>query len=197
MSLATDNFMDLMSIVENIKFQRDPSKLLEFLAEGDFFIAPASANNHGNYEGGLYDHCKYVYKILLQLNEMLEDQKFEKETLFYLAFCHDLCKIGNYVIVKKWKKNDQGQWVSYSTYQEQEKFPCGHATKSIVLALPLVPLTQEEIVAIRYHMGSFMEVDYYSQRIYDEARKFSKLTTMLQSADILSSDVFQKIKSYS
>jgi len=43
-------------------------------------------------------------------------------------------------------------------------------------------------------MGSFMETDYFSGKIYDEARRFSKLTTLLQSADIIASDVFEEIK---
>lgn len=194
MSLATKNFMDLMEIVETIEFKRDPTKFLQFLVQGDFFIAPASRNNHGNFEGGLYHHSKNVYKVLSHLNQMLGSDKFQEETIFYVAFCHDLCKINHYKIVKKWKKDQNNKWQEYSGYDEQETFPCGHATKSIVLALPLVALTNEEIVAIRYHMGSFMETDYFSGKIYDEARRFSKLTTLLQSADIIASDVFEEIK---
>lgn len=197
MSLASDNFKDLMSIVETINFKRDPSKLLEFLTEGDFFVAPASAFYHGNFEGGLYNHCKHVYNILIHLNKLLpEENKFSEESLFYVSFCHDLCKINNYKIVEKWKKDKFGKWEAYNAYEEQETFPCGHATKSIVLALPLVSLTKEEIVAIRYHMGSFMEIDNYSNRIYSDARQFSYLTTMLQSADIIASDIFEEIKKY-
>lgn len=193
MSLATKNFMDLMEIVETIEFKRDPTKFLQFLVQGDFFIAPASRNNHGNFEGGLYLHSKNVYKVLSHLNQMLGSDKFREETIFYSAFVHDICKINHYKIVKRWKK-ENGKWQEYDAYEEQEDYPCGHATKSIILALPLISLTKEEIVAIRYHMGSFMQTDYFSGKIYDDARRFSKLTTLLQSADIIASDVFEEIK---
>ncbi len=191
-NLATQNFEDLIGIVESIEFKRNPEKLLEFLTEGDFFICPGSVNHHGNFQGGLYQHCKSVYKVLSHLNKLLDQKdRFSDETIFYTAFCHDLCKIGNYHIIKKWKKDEHNQWQSYDGYQEVDEFPCGHATKSIILAMPLVELTKEEMVAIRYHMGSFMETDYYSGRIYDDARRYSKLTTLLQSADIISSDCFE------
>ena len=34
-----------------------PTEFIKWLKENDFFIAPASANHHGNYQGGLFDHC--------------------------------------------------------------------------------------------------------------------------------------------
>lgn len=48
-NLATQNFEDLIGIVESIEFKRNPEKLLEFLTEGDFFICPGSVNHHGNF----------------------------------------------------------------------------------------------------------------------------------------------------
>jgi len=48
-NLATQNFEDLIGIVESIEFKRNPEKLLEFLTEGDFFICPGSVNYHGNF----------------------------------------------------------------------------------------------------------------------------------------------------
>ena len=37
-------------------------KLIEWLEDSTFFVDPASARFHGNYEGGLCDHSLAVYE---------------------------------------------------------------------------------------------------------------------------------------
>lgn len=188
MTIATKNFQDFANIANEIQFKRDVQPLVNFLIETDFFIAPASINYHENFQGGLYLHSKKVYIALLHLNQLL-DKKYSKETLFYCAFCHDLCKINYYEKVEKWKKDEKNRWESYMGYKVIDKFPVGHGAKSIIIANKYVQLTEEQMIAIAHHMGAFMAVDSYSSMIYSDARNFSPLVTMLHAADMIAIDV--------
>lgn len=42
---------------------------LDWLLEKGFFTAPASANHHLNYEGGLFEHSLNVMEVLLTFTE--------------------------------------------------------------------------------------------------------------------------------
>ena len=45
--------------------QRDGAdKLLDYICQSDFFIAPASARYHSAYDGGLVSHSVNVYHCL-------------------------------------------------------------------------------------------------------------------------------------
>lgn len=191
MSIATKNLQDFANIANEVQFKRDVQPLVNFLVETDFFIAPASTNHHENSQGGLYLHSKRVYNVLLHLNQLL-DKKYTKETLFYCAFCHDLCKVNYYEKAKKWRKNEEDKWENYIGYNVVDKFPVGHGAKSIIIANRYVQLTEEEMIAIAHHMGAFMAIDSYSGMIYNDARVFSPLTTMLHAADMLAVDVITK-----
>ncbi|MBQ6579677.1 MAG: hydrolase, partial [Oscillospiraceae bacterium] len=48
---------------ENIK-RPGSEKLLEWLCQSDFFVAPASTKYHSAFEGGLVQHSLNVYKLL-------------------------------------------------------------------------------------------------------------------------------------
>jgi hypothetical protein len=48
------------------------------------------------------------------------------------------------------------------------------------------------MIAIAHHMGAFMAIDSYSGTIYNNARMFSPLITMLHAADMIAVDVITK-----
>ena len=66
----------------------------------------------------------------------------DMDTLTIAALLHDVCKIHLY------EKTEDG-------YRHNEQFPIGHGEKSVVLILRHMPLTDEEITAISWHMGAF------------------------------------------
>ena len=127
-------FIQLMSFVERDGVQ----SLLEWLESTDFYTAPASTKYHGAYAGGLLEHSLNVYYRLVRRNTGIN-----LDSLTISALLHDVCKIHLY------EKQDGGG------YRHNERFPIGHGEKSVILILRHMPLTDEEITAISWHMGAF------------------------------------------
>lgn len=160
------------------------SELLDWLKSSDFFIAPASTKFHGNYEGGLVEHSLNVYKCLLAEleSEGLKDA-YSNETVAVVALLHDLCKVNFY---KKGTRNvkENGQWVVKEVFEIDEKFPCGHGEKSVIILQNFISLSAEEIFAIRAHMGGFDASvkggEYFIGKIFER----SKLALLLHITDM-------------
>lgn len=153
--------------------------LFKFLKKG-FFTAPASTKYHGAYEGGLYDHSRQVF---LRLKKLTEDNDLEwqrPESPFIIGMFHDLCKYDQYII------NDhyEGDPVTYSF--NQNTLLKGHGAKSVLLLSPLITLTEEEMVCIRYHMGAY-EKEEWSE--FDKAIRMFPNTLWTHMADVLASKV--------
>ena len=73
------------------KVNRDGmDELIAWLEKTTFFMEPASAKYHGNYEGGLCDHSLAVYEEYIKLTNV-DDDKAKITCLL-----HDVCKIGTY-----------------------------------------------------------------------------------------------------
>lgn len=151
-----------MKIEDRIKVFK--SHAVAFLEYGDaerltiqlnnlgFFVAPASSKYHCNHEGGLFDHSLNVYDSLRELTRKNNLEWDRPESPFIIAFCHDLCKVDDYV------QNKDGTY----NYNNDSLFH-GHADKSLILAHCLsIDLTWEEIACIRYHMGAFTDAKEWS-----------------------------------
>lgn len=146
-----------MNIGSTAEEQKRIDTLIEFMGEHissdivwelkqrGFFIAPASINHHGQYEGALFDHSYEVAKALVNMTEKL-GLKWENERSPYIVgMFHDLCKMDNYT------KTDSEEW----QYNNATLLP-GHGEKSVIIALKLLgDLTDEELYCIRWHMGAF------------------------------------------
>lgn len=126
-------FIHLLSFVERDGVQ----DLLEWLESTDFYTAPASTKYHGAYAGGLLEHSLNVFRRLVK-----RCPAADMDTLTIAALLHDVCKIHLY------EKTEDG-------YRHNEQFPIGHGEKSVILILRHMPLTDEEITAISWHMGAF------------------------------------------
>ena len=126
-------FIHLLSFVERDGVQ----SLLEWLESTDFYTAPASTKYHGAYAGGLLEHSLNVFRRLVR-----RCPAADMDTLTITALLHDVCKIHLY------EKTEDG-------YRHNEQFPIGHGEKSVILILRHMPLTDEEITAISWHMGAF------------------------------------------
>lgn len=158
--------------------------LLDWLTQSDFFTAPASTRFHGNHEGGLLEHSINVYHCLVGLLEHagLKNQ-YSDETIAIVSLLHDICKVNYY---KKGTRNvkENGVWVQKEVYEVDEKFPCGHGEKSVIILQNFIRLTPEEICAIRAHMGGFDTSvkggEYFIGKIFER----SKLALLTHLADM-------------
>lgn len=155
--------------------------LLKWMESNGFFEAPASKRHHGAEPGGLAKHSINVFKRIMQLNTEEERRQqslnYDLETLAVCGLLHDLCKIDAYRLAE----GQQGK----PEYQLTRNFPVGHGEKSVILILQFMNLTQEEILAIRWHMGQY---DFYARGggyDVDNAFRQSKLAVMLHLADMM------------
>lgn len=137
---------------ENIK--RDGIEdLLDYLETTDFYKAPASTMYHGNYEGGLIEHSLNVFKMLSGSYSSVISE-YDMESIAIVSLFHDLCKANLYKVEMRNVKQN-GQWIQVPYYKTDEEFPFGHGEKSVYLLMKFIKLTDEEALAIRWHMGGF------------------------------------------
>ncbi len=129
--------------------------LLAWLSEEtDFYIAPASQNIHGAFDGGLLVHSMNVYKLLANFNKNI---KYEREdSLIIAGLLHDVCKVNFYTKgVRNVKTPGKREWTEQMVYQIEDTFPMGHGEKSVYLLMKHIALTDEEAIAIRWHMNGY------------------------------------------
>lgn len=184
-------------------------KLLDYLAKTDFYTAPSSTAFHLNEEGGLCLHSMNVFDTLCQLYEHIAKphltqpgapftEEIPMESLAIAALFHDLCKVKIYHKKDRWKKDENGRWITYPGYEVQDDFPFGHGEKSCIMLSWFIRLNREEMLAIRWHMGMYdMGENGSSQRrSFFAAADKSLLVCLLQSADFLSSKLAEPTTTY-
>jgi hypothetical protein len=165
--------------------------LLNWLdVETDFYLAPCSTIYHLNISGGLCLHSLAVLRCFDRLCDMFRPE-FPDESRVICALLHDLCKVNNYVTALKSRKtgelwpNGKAKWEDYIGYDVVDKFPFGHGEKSVYLAVKHIPLTDEEAIAIRWHMGAYDDGARVSLRTLGNATSAFPVTTLLQCADMI------------
>ena len=159
--------------------------LLAWLETTDFFEAPAGAKHHGAYPGGLVDHSLDVYDQLLLEPGALE---YSGNTLAVCALLHDVCKAGVYHLEDRRRKNpDTGWWETYQGYVFRDPLPLGHGEKSVFLIQRHMDLTDEEALAIRWHMGAYDEAHRGGSRALGAAMDCCALVLALHQADMRAS----------
>lgn len=126
--------------------------LLAWLDETDFYTAPASTASHGAYEGGLLNHSMNVYKVLKNFNKNIKCER--EDSLVIAGLLHDVCKINLYVKGVKNVKVD-GRWMEKEVYMIEDNLPIGHGEKSVYMLMKHIDLTEEEAIAIRWHMSGY------------------------------------------
>jgi len=160
--------------------------LLMYLAEQtDFYTAPASAKNHGSYEGGLLEHSLEVYDNLLKITGVF-GIKCTPDTTIIISLLHDICKVNFYKSDTRNVKNPDCSWSQVPYFSIDDKLPLGHGEKSVIILQQYIKLTTEEIMAIRWHMGGFDDTgrSYSGGFALDTAMDNYPLVTALQMADI-------------
>lgn len=174
---------EFVSIVNTNIVREGINSLLEWLEESDFYTAPASARYHNCFQGGLCLHSINVYNRILTKKYI--DESISPESLAIVSLFHDLCKVNFYKQDFRNVKNESGNWIKVPCYTYDDIFPLGHGEKSMFLVQKFIHLTEDEALAIRWHMGNFgLMIGSNEMKSLTDAMKKSKLLIMLQQADV-------------
>jgi len=147
-----ENYIDLLKSTN----RKGIDKLIKWLEqETDFFTAPASTKYHLSKEGGLLEHSLNVYVELL--DEYFEDNI---ESMIIVSLLHDICKANYYTVSERNVKKD-GFWIKEPYYTVDDQFPVGHGEKSVMIIQRFIKLSDEEVAAIRWHMGAYEPKENY------------------------------------
>jgi hypothetical protein len=156
----------------------------------DFTTAPASIKFHLSFKHGLFIHSMHVYHMAKTIASIYAPDISDR-SLFVVSICHDLCKVGYYGTEWKSKKEivpgGKGRWRDCLQYTVQDSFPFGHGEKSAYIAASLTPLSPEEALAIRWHLGYMdngVHTYYPSGAPFKAAFNSSSLVKVLVMADI-------------
>ncbi len=171
--------------------------VITWLEQSDFFEAPASTVFHGNYPGGLAEHSFDVAITANDIREMLIrrkpeiEQQVSRDNIIIAALLHDVCKANIYKKTVKYRKDQNNQWETYESYSvDYSELPVGHGEKSIIILLRCgLQLTNDEILAIRWHMNAW-DLPFQSAEAKGnmyEAKEQSPLLSIIQAADGLTS----------
>ena len=176
--------------------------VIEDLEEMGFFDAPASVKNHNNYPGGLVRHSLNVYDMAMALRESCLqlrpdlEKELSPDSIAIAALLHDVCKTDIYKKVQRARKNEVGLYEKFDEYAvTYDKFPVGHGEKSVIMLLRSgLDLEDEEIYAIRWHMGAWSvnPLSIEDDRNYREAHKRSPLVALIQNADSLAAQILER-----
>jgi len=135
------------------------AKLIHWLEKDGFFEAPASTKFHGSYPGGLAEHSKRVYELLMFYSGLKLDKArapgqkplpLNVDNIKIAGLLHDVCKIGAYLGIEK-------------PYKWNRKQPKGHALLSIERIQKFIELEPIERLMIKYHMGVYGLNEFYGE----------------------------------
>lgn len=175
--------------------------VIDYLEKEGFFEAPASAGHHLNVPGGLCQHSLNSCRVGLTIWEGMQKldaaaAAVKRESVIIATLLHDVCKTDVYQRTTRKRKNKAtGQWEDTQGYKVSYKnFPMGHGEKSVILLLLAgLELYDDEMLAIRWHMGAFgLNLNSYEdERNYDTARMEYPLCAIVQCADSLAAAVME------
>ena len=181
--------------------RRGIENVLAELGRLGFYGAPASTRFHGSYPGGLLEHSLCVYDEAVVIREAQLKLKPEvadslpPDSIAIAALLHDVCKAEVYRQEEKRRKNAAGMWESYNGYGvDYGAFPLGHGEKSVIQLLRWgLEMTDDEIMAIRWHMSGF-DLAFQSPESranYGAATDKCPLLAVLRAADGLASHIMK------
>lgn len=173
----------------------DPEEIIEKLRFKGFFNAPASMNHHGNFSGGLFIHSFMVAVMLSRWTHQCKISPWGlKNSPIIVGLGHDLCKCDTYIFEEAPETTGvvPGSYAVMPTEGMWEHNPDqlplnSHGLASVIYAQQVFgPLTTEEILCIRWHMGSY-EKDQWEG--YDKAIRMYETVLWTHHADMYVSKV--------
>lgn len=183
MNNLQENELKFKQIVSANIHRAGINNLMNWLDTTDFYNAPSSTRYHGAEPGGLCAHCIKVYECLKRKQEDETDESIAIAALF-----HDLCKVDYYKQSLRNVKDENGKWIQVPFYEINERsIPMGHGEKSMYLVMKHMSLTDDEALAIRWHMGFSVLEPFYEKPSFTRSLEASKLVLKLHTADTESS----------
>lgn len=187
--IKVDNKTKFIEIYnQNIK-RTGSDELLDWLIQSDFFTAPASTRFHGAHEGGLCEHSINVYNRLISITPK---NTYSSEVITICSLLHDICKTNFYKTDTRNQKIN-GVWEQVPYYTIDDTLPYGHGEKSVYIISNFMKLSEEEAMAIRWHMGGFDEAvrggSYSLNTAYDKY----PLCVLLQTSDMLATYIDERM----
>lgn len=171
--------VEFKDIVANMIHRDGIDDLMAWLDSTDFYSAPSSTRYHGAEPGGLAAHSIAVYNRLKQKQTDETD-----ETIAIVSLFHDLCKCNFYNKTFRNVKNEStGKWEKVPSYEVDDQFPLGHGEKSMFTVMKFMKLTDDEVMAIRWHMGFSAVEQQFEKPSMARAMQIYKLVIKLQEAD--------------
>ena len=180
-----------MDLISRYKFLKDKvverkqefAKLMEYIeSETSYMKAPASTKYHLCKEQGLLEHSVNVAENMLKIKSVLAPS-ISDESCVIVALLHDLGKAGmpgRPQYIKNEPSPNQkayGYGASIPYRFNKDLLYLSVPIRSIYLVASRFPLTEEEVQAIVYHDGQYVEDNR------SVAAKEGKLTLLLQYAD--------------
>lgn len=185
-----ERYESLKSMVVERKSQFD--RLISFMEnETTWLIAPARTKYHLCKESGLLEHCVNVAESMLKIREALAPD-ISAESCVIVSLVHDLGKVGmpgnpQYLIDEPIDKQQQSGYKLDPPYRFNKNLTyLSVPVRSLYLASKHIDLTEEEVQAIVYHDGQYVD-DNRSVATHEEP-----LTLLLQYADSWSGFVIEK-----
>ena len=181
--------------------RRGVEKVLAELCGLGFYDAPASTRFHGSEKGGLlrhslnvYDEAMLIRKVQIQLCPECA-QRLSQDSVAIATLLHDVCKADVYKETERNRKGPDGRWETYKCYTaDYSAFPLGHGEKSVIRLLRWgLEMTEDEIMAIRWHMSGF-DLAFQSPEArgnYGMASDKCPLLAVVKAADGLASHILE------
>jgi len=170
------------------------NRLMAFIeSETEWLNAPASTKFHLCKEKGLLEHSCNVAETLLKLKNVLAPE-ITDESCVIVALLHDLGKVGmpgkpQYLINEPTERQKKYGYPASTPYRfNYELTYLSVPVRSIYLALPYIELSEDEVQAIVYHDGQYVDDNA------SVATKEALLTLLLQYADSWSGFVIEEEK---
>ncbi len=190
MPTVLERYERLKSVVTERKQEFD--KLIEFMEnETEYLTAPASTRFHLSKEQGLLEHSVNVCENMLRIKHALAPS-ITDESCVIVALIHDLGKVGmpnnpQYIKNEPTPRQKQFGYSASVPYSFNNNLTyLSVPVRSLYLALPYIHLTEEEVQAIIYHDGQYVDDNK------SVATKECPLLLLLQFADTWSAFVTEK-----
>lgn len=160
--------------------------IVSWIRSTDFYDAPASTRYHESFKHGLLFHSLNVYNNMLELLKVPKFNVVDVQSAALVCLVHDWCKINLYEpYLKNVKDETTGQWYKEEAYKFGDpSHPFGHGVTSMYMAMKMFKLSEDEALAIRWHMGHW-QVDDANINDLQYANENYPLVHLIQFADQL------------
>lgn len=175
--------------------------VITFLEEKGFFLSPASSRFHLNSESGLLVHSLNVCDAAMDIREIAirRDPSLEKQlpmdSVIIASLLHDVCKTDIYKPISSKLKFLMKLWPGSPAYHtDYGNLPLGHGEKSVIYLMQNgLKLNNDEIMAIRWHMGAW-DISFQGGSClgnYNKAKHLCPLVTVIQCADEMATNIME------